>query len=91
MANGSNGSNLDPPRKRWQLSLKRNKEDQEERFTFLSESEFGETFKPFQCRNTSYSTKWVGANIESWVRKRNVSKPEGERVPDDLLVNLCRW
>ena len=40
MVNSSNESNLDPPRKRLQLSLKRNK-DQEVHFTFLSKSEFG--------------------------------------------------
>ena len=78
-------ANRDPDPKRRKLSLIKKPKDGE-RFSFLDDSDFDDACEQFQCKNTSYATKWAISNLESWKRKHNESVlVEADRVPDNLF------
>ena len=78
-------ANRDPNPKHRKLSLIKKLKDREE-FSFLDDSDFDDACEHYQYKNTSYATKWVISNLESWKRKRNESMVvEPDTVPDNLF------
>lgn len=104
-AQGTSVGGGSPPRKLLRLSLSRGKKthkadsvNDENRWSFINESEAQSLSKKCVPKNTAVNTKWALTNFLAWKSSRNMrfeGKPD-ELVPEDILQNnsprvLAKW